>query len=51
MENAQTNEVIAEAPACALSGIKPERLLLRIEEVYKKFPPKNAILTPDGSIG
>jgi len=37
MENTQTKEVIAEAPACALSGIQPQRLLARMEEVYKKF--------------
>jgi ADP-heptose:LPS heptosyltransferase len=35
MENTQTGEVIAEAPACCF-GISPERVLARMEEVYKK---------------
>jgi ADP-heptose:LPS heptosyltransferase len=52
MEDTQTNTVIAEAPACALSGIKPERLLARMEEVYRKFATKNAtMVTANGSIG
>jgi ADP-heptose:LPS heptosyltransferase len=41
MENIETKEVLAEAPACAMSGIRPERLLARMEEVYQKhFKPQ-----------
>jgi ADP-heptose:LPS heptosyltransferase len=51
MENVQTKEVIAEAPACAMSGIRPERLLARMEEVYGKFKAKSDIIIADGSVG
>jgi len=34
--NAETKEVLAEAPACALDGISPQRLLARMEEVYSQ---------------
>lgn len=44
MENAETNEVIARAPACALNGIKPERLLARMEEVYRLRGVKSVII-------
>lgn len=40
-----TQQVIAEAPACAMNSIEPERLLARIEEVYQKhFVPTKSLI-------
>jgi hypothetical protein len=51
----ETNEVLAEAPACALDGIKPERLITRMEEVYSAYyqqlAAKSGILNTDASLG
>ena len=54
MENSETKEVITEAPACAIAGIKPERLVARMDEVYSKGKnkPKNAIMKgSNGPVG
>jgi len=49
--DASTNEVLSEAPACAMDGISTQRLYARIEEVYyQHFKAKNGKIEPDATL-